>query len=267
MALRRSVQFIFLLITALLFVSCTGNSDEPENGTPLIFAAASLADVLGEGAAMYEAETGKRLDFSFGGSIAMANQIATFGAPADGVFFVGDEPMAVLAQADLEPRAGWPALLFNSMVVIGSSDQDPLGALEELGTGNSRIAIGDPALAPAGVYAQQALESAGIWDAVSDRIIFTLDVRAAMAAVASGNARYGIVYRTDAMSSHSSDVQVLYEFENPNFNIRYSGGSVNNAPNAVAAQDFIDFLAHGPKTLTLFESAGFSIGGRLGNPG
>ena len=83
-------------------MSCGGKSNED---VPLIFAAASLADVLIESAELYETQTGMRVDFSFGGSIALANQIALLGAPADGVFFVGERPMAALEEANLLPSA------------------------------------------------------------------------------------------------------------------------------------------------------------------
>ena len=93
MLLRRSVQLVVGLLFLALAVSCGGNSVED---VPLIFASASLSDVLTESAAIYERETGRRVEFSFGGSLALANQIAKLGAPADGVFFVGEEPKMIL---------------------------------------------------------------------------------------------------------------------------------------------------------------------------
>ena len=54
-----------------------------------------------------------------------------------------------------------------------------------------RIAIGDPAAVPAGVYAKQYLEKEGLWAAVQARIVPTGSVRAALAAVESGAADAG----------------------------------------------------------------------------
>ncbi|MCZ6538241.1 MAG: molybdate ABC transporter substrate-binding protein [Chloroflexi bacterium] len=246
-----------LLTIALLVASCNGNGGTSDTRTPLIFAAASLADGLGEAAAMYENDTGKRVDFSFGGSIALANQIALLGAPADGVFFVGEKPAEVLEDAGLLSSDERAIRLSNTLVVIGRAGEGPLGSLSELAARKARVAIGDPALAPAGVYTRQALKSAGIWAEISDRAIFAFDVRAAMAAVESGNVRYGIVYRTDAASSNS--VSILYEIDGGHARIEYFGSALAGAPNAVLAEDFLEYVARTPETRTLFESAGFAV--------
>lgn len=250
------------LLFPVFIAACGGNAG---NNVPLIFAAASLSDVLADAAELYEADTGKRVDFSFGGSIALANQIASFGAPADGVFFVGEEPADVIANGGLMPRSGYPNLFSNSLVVIGSNDEEPLNSLEELVSKKNRVAIGDPLMAPAGAYAKQALESAGIWDEISDRAILTLDVRAAMVAVESGNARFGIVYKTDAVTSDA--VSVLYEIEGGHTTIAYMAIPLQGASNAESAREFLDFIIAGPETRNLFESAGFTIVGIPGQPG
>ena len=213
--------------------------------------------MLGEAADIYEADTGKRVDFSFGGSIALANQIALLGAPADGVFFVGERPVAVLEDVNLLSGADRTIGLSNRLVVIGLGTEAPLKSLEELAARKGRVAFGDPALAPAGVYTRQALTSAGIWSDILGRAIFAFDVRAAMAAVESGNARYGIVYRTDAASSNS--VSVLYEIERGHAGIEYIGSALSGAPNAASAEEFLEYVAGTPETRTLLESAGFGV--------
>ncbi len=195
----------------------------------------------------------------------MANQIASLGAPADGVFFVGDKPAQIIAAADLVPDPGYPNLYSNSLVVIGAVDEDPLDSLDELVSQRARVAIGDPLLAPAGVYARQALESAGVWEEISDRAILTLDVRAAMAAVESGNARYGIVYKTDAVTSDV--VSVVYEIAGVGQQITYMAIPLEGARNAGAAKQFLEFIAFESKTRDLFKSAGFTMVGVPGQPG
>jgi molybdate transport system substrate-binding protein len=72
-----------------------------------------------------------------------------------------------------------------------------------------RLALANPQAVPAGVYASKWLESIGLWSAVADRVVPTLDVRAALAAVESENADAAIVYRTDA--SISRGVRVAFE--------------------------------------------------------
>ena len=66
---------------------------------------------------------------------------------------------------------------------------------------DGRVATGDPAHVPVGIYAEQALKKLGIWDAVSPRLARTDDVRSALLLVERGEAPAGIVYATDAAVS------------------------------------------------------------------
>lgn len=166
----------------------------------MLFAAASLTDALQEIGKAYEAASGNELVFNFGASSDLARQVRA-GAPAD-VFFSADR-----AQVDALERAGLVRagdrvdVLSNALVVVvpaaaAGALRSPAG-LASL----ARIALADPEAVPAGVYARAYLESAGLWATLRDRIVPTLDVRAALAAVESGNADAGIVYRTDAAGS------------------------------------------------------------------
>ena len=66
---------------------------------------------------------------------------------------------------------------------------------------DGRLAIGDPAHVPVGIYAEQALKKLGWWDKVAPRLARTADVRAALLLVERGEAPAGIVYATDAAVS------------------------------------------------------------------
>ena len=70
---------------------------------------------------------------------------------------------------------------------------------------SGRLAIGDPEHVPAGIYARDALERAGSWDAVAALTVYADNERAALVLVERGAATLGIVYATDArISSFSS---------------------------------------------------------------
>ena len=66
---------------------------------------------------------------------------------------------------------------------------------------NGRLATGDPAHVPVGIYAEQALKKLGLWDSVAPHLARTDDVRAALLLVERGEAPAGIVYATDAAVS------------------------------------------------------------------
>ena len=69
--------------------------------------------------------------------------------------------------------------------------------------------LADPEIVPAGIYARRYLAGRGLWRQLAERVVPTLDVRAALAAVESGHVPVGIVYRTDAASSER--VRVAYQ--------------------------------------------------------
>jgi molybdate transport system substrate-binding protein len=173
-----------------------------------VFAAASLTNVLQEAAAAFEKSSGHTIAFNFGGSNDLARQIKA-GAPAE-IFFSADK-----AKMDDVARDGRVGLgdridvLSNALAVVvpkasavkvaAAADLAPLG----------RIALANPEAAPAGIYAKAYLTSEGAWDAVKDKVVPTLDVRAALAAVEAEHADAAIVYRTDA--AQSARVRVAME--------------------------------------------------------
>ena len=173
-----------------------------------LYAAASLTDAVTELAGTFEKETGHRLVFNFGGSNDLARQIKA-GAPAD-VFFSADAAqMDGLQAAGLVRPQDRLNVLSNVLVVV-----TPLASSRKLATprdllGVDRLALADPEGVPAGVYARKWLESVGLWQPIQGKVVPTLDVRAALAAVEAGNADAGIVYRTDA--SVSRRVRVAFE--------------------------------------------------------
>ena len=223
-----------------------------------IFAAASLTDALKEIAPAYEAASGEKLQFNFAASNALARQIQE-GAPAD-VFISADEAkMESLQRAGKILDGTRQSLLSNTLAVVVEIDSplklDSAQALTQPAV--KRIALADTKGVPAGVYAKQYLEKIGVWEAVKDRVVPTENVRAALAAVESGNAEAGIVYKTDAAISKA--VKVACEVpakEGPD--ISYPFAVVKESKNPEAAIKFLDYLKSEP-VLAIFRKYGFII--------
>jgi molybdate transport system substrate-binding protein len=175
-----------------------------------IFAAASLADALTEIGAAWEAASGQHPVFNFGGSNDLARQIRA-GAPAD-VFFSADEAqMDALERQGLVRAADRCDLLSNVLVVIvPQASAARVGGPRDLAA-FATIALADPEAVPVGVYARAWLERLGLWEELSRRVLPTLHVRAALAAVESENVEAGVVYRTDA--ARSKRVRIALEVE------------------------------------------------------
>ena len=214
-----------------------------------VLAAASLTDVLQEIARGYEQRTGDRIVFSFGGSNLLARQIAA-GAPAD-LFLSADERSMNFVKT--KTRAN---VLSNALVVVVPKGARALRDPRELGAMRS-IALAEPSSVPAGVYAKAWLEKRGLWSAVRGRVIPTENVRAALAAVAAGNADAAIVYRTDARIS--TKVRVAYEVpraETPA--IRYPFALLADAGHPDAARRFLAHL-QSATARAIFVRYGFDV--------
>jgi molybdate transport system substrate-binding protein len=175
-----------------------------------VYAAASLTDCLREVTRGFEKDTGHKVVFNFGASNDLARQIKA-GAPAD-VFFSADKAqMDGVEAAGLVRRQDRVDLLSNTLVaVVPTGSTARVAGPWDLLTVR-RVAVADPQGVPSGVYARTWLESIGLWDQVKPKVVPTLDVRAALAAVESENADVGIVYRTDA--AISKRVKVAFEVQ------------------------------------------------------
>lgn len=247
------MRFPFCLWTLLLTLLSVTSGISAELR---ISAAVSLSEAMTEVAAQYEKQHGEKPLLNFGGSNALARQIRA-GAPCD-IFFSADEAtLQLLLQDKLLHENSVTKLLGNSLVVISPSTT-PLKISTAADLANAsirRLALGDPAAVPAGVYARKWLEQQGQWDAVSGKVVALENVRAALTAVASGNAAAGVVYRTDAMTSRK--VHVSYEVpENDAPLIIYPIAMTKSSADPGKAIRFITFLKSEP-SLAIFRKYGF----------
>jgi len=227
------------------------------SGGILVSAATSLTDALNEIATAYEQETRRHLALNFGASSSLARQIIG-GAPVD-VFLSADEAqMDALANAGELDTASRVDLLGNQLVIVMPAGAAPIASPKDLKASSvRRIALADPAAVPAGVYARRYLESLGLWKDIEPKVVPTLDVRAALAAVDAGNADAAFVYRTDAAIAKNA-VTVFQVPITDGQRILYPAAVVNGAPHAVAAHEFLTYL-RGTKARMVFERYGFLV--------
>ena len=231
-----SAVLAVVLLTVL--TGCSPSGDE--RSSLLVFAAASMTDVLGDLEEAFEADGQVDLAFSYGGSQTLAQQIAS-GAPADMFISAGAFPMRFLADRELVDST--TEIVTNQMVVaVRSSDGPRIESLDELGTSRvERIALADPDVAPAGRYSRESLTRLGLWEAVKSKVVFGPDVRATLAYVESGNADVALVYVTDARAGPY--IQVLDIVPPGSYTpITYPAAIVARSGHTGAANEFLAFL-------------------------
>ena len=229
--------------------------------TVLVSAAVSLTEVLQTIARAYErGERGERIVLNLAGSNTLARQIAE-GAPVDLFISADAAQMDRVEQAGRILAGSRVDLLSNQLVVVVPDDRarlfrSPRDLLDpEIG----RIAVGDPAAVPAGVYAKQYLEAQGLWPQLRAKIVPTMSVRGTLSAVEAGNADAGIVYRTDAAIATRAVVALAVPVEDGP-SIDYPAAVMVDAPNQAGARRFLAHL-QGPDAAAAFERAGFIVRG------
>jgi molybdate transport system substrate-binding protein len=223
-----------------------------------VFAAASLTDSLKQIAADYQRQTGRMVAFNFEASSILARQIEE-GAPAD-IFFSADETqMDRLAERGLIDPVTRTDRLGNALVVVApaGSDLHIYSAADLASDRVKQIALADPKAVPAGVYAKEWLEKFGVWDGVKPKVVPAENVRAALAAVASGNVDAGVVYKTDAAISKS--VRIVYEVPHADGpDIRYPMALVKATEHPAEAKRFLEYL-DSKDAARVFERFGFAV--------
>ena len=192
---------------ALLATACGADGHAVTSEEPLSVAAAAdlmpAFTLLGES---FEEATGEKVVFSFGSSGQLAQQLIE-GAPMD-LYASAD---VAFVERVLEAGVGDPATQATyalGRIAIWSPDDAWGGweSLEDLARDDEVrvIAIANPEHAPYGRAATQALETAGIREAVEPRLVLGENVSDAQRLAATGNADVAIVALSLALAADES---------------------------------------------------------------
>ena len=260
-AVRR--PFGWLLVLALALGSTGGARAAPAAAPALtVFAAASLTDAMQHISLLWQAQGHAAPRLSFASSSVLAQQVGQ-GAPAD-VFISADlKWMDWLAAKGLIQPDTRSNLLGNSLVLVEpraglkpvtiTPDLDLVGVLGADG----RLAVGDPASVPAGIYAKQALTRLHLWDAVSPHLAPAENVRAALLLVERGEAPAGIVYGSDVAAAPGLAIAGTFP-ESSHDPILYPEAAPTTAADPDEARRFLAFLRT-PPAAQAFRAAGFTV--------
>jgi molybdate transport system substrate-binding protein len=166
----------------------------------VVSAAASLTDAFRAAGEAYEARhPGTRVVLNFAASDVLLRQIVN-GAPAD-VFASADQAAMdkAVAAGAVDPATRHDFARNRLLLVVPKDARVAVPSAQALaGADVKRVAYGDPASVPAGRYARAALESLGLWNAVSAKGVLAQNVRQALDYVARGEVDAGLVFATDA---------------------------------------------------------------------
>ncbi len=241
------------LLLIICLIMSTGCSNRNEQTTITVSAAASLKDALTDIAKNYE-KTHPHINivYNFGGSGTLANQIQS-GAPADLFFSASNKEMNRVIAANAIHKKNTVSVLTNQLVIVS---QQQLFSPEELSAAHIRkIAVGTPETVPAGMYAKSALTEWHLWSQLTEKFVFTKDVRQVLTYVESGNVDAGIVYQTDALTSELNRYPMGDKRDTP---ITYPLGIVTATKHFKEAQNFYNYLQSN-QSKKVYDAYGFIV--------
>ncbi len=227
---------------------------------PVVFAAASMQTALAAIAARVAAKPGKTPVISYGSSGVLAKQILA-GAPAD-LFISADEQwMDFLAGKDALKAGTRDTLLGNGLVLVAPANAEAkltiapgFGLAAALGDG--KLAVCTVASCPAGIYGKQALQKLGVFAAVEPKLAQAENVRAALLLVARGEAKFGIVYTSDAKSEPR--VKVVDTFpESSHTPITYPVAVTKESKSADSGA--LEAFLRAPESAEILSGQGFTV--------
>ena len=249
--------FVVLLVISILCMAVGCGGSTAEKNTIKFAAAASLEKMFEQKLIPMYVKKNPRVKLvgSYAGSGKLQVQIEQ-GLAADVFISAGEKQMKALEDKGLV--ASTQPLLKNELVLI----------VPALGTINisdfkdfakaKQPAIGDYKFVPAGQYAKEALEKAGLWKSVADRVSLGSNVVEVLNWVAQGSADAGLVYASDAAGNKRVKVvSVVSEalLERP---IIYPLGVLKTGAQRPEVQRFVEFL-QSQEAQAVYREYGFSF--------
>lgn len=169
--------------------------------------AASLREVINELSDNFARNNpGVRFIRNYGASGVLAKQIEN-GAPADLFISANPEWMEYLMVRKAVNEKDSSTFTYNSLVFVGKPllQVNSLQGIVVL----DKIAIGSPLSVPAGEYAIEAFQKAGLEKQLEKKLVRAKDVREAMMYAERGEVDGAFVYRTDALQT-AKNTRILF---------------------------------------------------------
>ncbi len=209
-------------------------------GETMAAVAANFTEPANEIAAAFTAATGHTVTFSFGPAGQFYTQI-TQGAPFE-VFLSADQARPEKAESEGFAVPGSRFTYATGKLVLWSADPaliDGTGAV--LGKSDlAHVALADPAAAPYGAAAVEAMKALGVYDSLAPKLVTGKSISQTHQFVATGNAPVGFVALSQVIADDKgSRWMVPQDLYTP---IRQDAVLLKTGETSEAARAFLDFL-------------------------
>lgn len=270
-------------LTALLAGTLAGcgakpadNAGSAEGSAPAkavelqIFAANSLEKAMPEVQALYTEKTGVTFaDTQFKASGDLIEQMRA-GAQVDALITASKGTMDDAVAGELVDEATRLDMFVNDLVIVKAEGSDvEIASLEDVKNIEGKVAIGDAVTVPAGKYANQALNTIGLYTGAAgddgeyapefaDRVALADKVGTAAKYVSTGDATIGFVYSSDIFRYDGIE-QAFVCPEDTHKPIVYPGAVSASSEHAEAAADFLDFCMNDAEAQKVWAKYGFEL--------
>lgn len=217
--------------------------------------AASMSDVVKELVSSFVKERPEvSILPNFASSGSLAKQIVQ-GAPADLYISANKKWMDYLVQEEKIAPQTVHVFAYNALVFIGKKNPE-VKTLKDI-VSLSLVAIGSPKSVPAGQYAAQAMEKAGVYEELTreHKLVMAKDVRQALIYADRGEVNGAFVYRTDALLAQNAVILFTVP-EGLSDRIVYPLGLTHAGAENSDAKDFLSYLKS-PEAVRILNKYGF----------
>lgn len=258
MSPRTIAVIIFVALLASL-LSCRREPTAqkvPVNLT--VSAAADLTPAFEELGALFEHETGIKVTFNFGSTGQLAQQIEQ-GAPVDLFASANASFIEALERKGLTVP-GTKALYAQGRITLWTRTDSPmrLERLEDLARPEvQHVAIANPEHAPYGEAAREALQSIGVWERVTSKLVFGENVRQTLQYAEAGNVDAAIVALSLSIQSKGRWVLISEKLHKP---LNQALAVIRTTQHEMEARRFADFI-NSTQGRTLMRKYGFILAG------
>ena len=176
-------------ITSLLWLfsaSAFGQVASASSCSLSIAAASDLAPLRQKITEQFQQVYSCKLSFSFSSSGQLASQIEQ-GAPYDIYLSASEDYVRKLSAKRLIESSSITVFARGRLGLWAPKQAAPIQLRQLTESFYKKVAIANPAHAPYGIAAKQALVRAGVWEALADRLVFGENVRQALQFAETGN--------------------------------------------------------------------------------
>jgi molybdate transport system substrate-binding protein len=249
-----SITFLTLLTTLVFEWACRPATTQTQEIT--VAAAADLTPAFEELGRDFEASNKIKVVFVFGSTGLLTRQIEN-GAPMDLFAAANVSYVDQLEQKGLIV-AGTKAIYARGRITLWTTADSPL-KIEKLSDlvrpEVKRIAIANPDHAPYGLAAQQALQSAGIWETVKPRLVYGDNIRQTLQYAETGNVDVAIVALSLSRQSKGRWTLIPEELHQP---LDQGLAVIKTTHNEAGARAFATFIL-GPPGREILGKYGFAF--------